>query len=106
MDYKNYYTLEKFSLRHDYYCFVDTEKYLADELFIRHRVSVKFQQEYQKDGMNYLIIFCKVRKRDKEEFLEALKELKNKMLLLGYTDYQDFCEELSKNILEKAHKNC
>ena len=106
IDYKNYYTLEKFSLRYDYYCFVDTEKYLADALFIRHGVRVNFQQEYQKAGTNYLIIFCKVRKKEKEEFLAALEELKNKMILLGHVDYQEFCEKLSKNILEKTHRNC
>ena len=106
MEYKNYFPLKKFSLRYDYYCFVDVEKYLADELFIRHKVQVKFKQEYQKTGMNYLLIFCKVRKKNKTKFLEALEELKSKMLLLGYEDYQNFCEEFNENILEKTQENC
>ena len=106
MDYKNYFALGRFSFWSDYYCFVDTEPYLADALFIRHKVRVMFQQEYQKDGTDYLIIFCKVRKKDKTRFLAALEDLKRNMLLLGYVDYQDFCEELSKIILEKTYKNC
>ena len=35
------------------------------------------------------------------EFLEALEELKNKMLLMGHLDYEKFCEDFfGKMILE------
>lgn len=106
MGYKNYFRLEKFSLWFDYYCFVDAARYLADALFISHKVRVWFKQEYLKEGTNYLIIFCKVRKKDKEEFLAALEELKSKTLLLGYNDYQDFCEELSEIVLAEKTVEC
>ena len=43
---KNYLTLERFSLRNFYYAFLDTSDYLADGLFIKHQVTVKFLQEY------------------------------------------------------------
>lgn len=102
MEYKNYVKLEKLSLMYDYYCFVDVKKYLADKLFVEHKVRVWFQKECTKPGMNYLIMFCKVRKKDRMKFLSALEELKNKMLIFGYTDYENFCYELIENILENA----
>ena len=34
-------------------------------------------------GNDYLIIFCKVRKKDEKNFLKALEELEKKMLLMG-----------------------
>ena len=101
MEYKNYVTLKKFSFKFDYYCFFDVAQYLADEIFIKHKVRVWFRQEFQKHESNYLVIFCKVKKKDKKEFLASLEELKSKMLLLGYTDYPDFCEELMKNLEEQ-----
>ncbi len=102
----NYLTLEKFSLRYDYYCFFDTEEYLADNLFMRNKVRMRFLREYKSNEKQYLAIFCKVRKKDREKFLASMEELKNKMLLFGYTDYQCFCEELIKNMLEKWKELC
>ena len=48
----------------------------------------------------YRIVFCKVRKRDAERFEEAMEKLKDKMLLLGYSDYPDICSEIAKAIEE------
>lgn len=101
MEYKNCFQLREFSLLYDYYCIIDVKEYLADELFIRHKVHVKFQEEYSKEGTKYLCIFCKVKKKQNAEFLQALEELENKMLLLGYTDYPQFCDKFSKNIFRK-----
>ena len=43
----------------------------------------------------YCIIFCKVFKRDVQRFEDALEKLKDKMLLLGYRDYADVCNEIA-----------
>ena len=72
---KNYLTLERFSLRYLFYAFLDTGDYLADGLFIQHQVTVKFLQEYGHDDSPYLVIFCRIRKRDEAAFLDALEEL-------------------------------
>ncbi len=84
--------LSKFSLLYRYFVFMDTPQYLADQLFIKHQVRVHFMEEYGKTGSPYLVIFCKVLKRDEDKFLAALKELPNKMLLLGHTDYSETLE--------------
>lgn len=43
-----YYTkFRKFSLFNTHFMFFDTDEYLADTLFIRQRITVKFRGEYQ-----------------------------------------------------------
>lgn len=95
---KNYLTLERFSLRYFYYAFIDTGDYLADGLFIKHQVTVKFLQEYGHDDSPYLVIFCRIRKRDESAFLDALRELPNKMLICGHPDYPSQCRAFMEKI--------
>lgn len=89
---KNYIHIDQFSLLYDHYLFVDAPEYYADQLFIKHQVTVRFGSEYESHDEPYVIIFCRVRKRDKERFLAALDELPNKMILCGYYGYDGFCE--------------
>ena len=93
--------IERFSLLNAYYAYMDTDAYLADQLFIKHQVRVHFREEYVRDGSPYRVIFCHVRKRDQERFLAALNELPGKMMLLGYTDYLDACRAIWGN--RKSH---
>ena len=86
---KLYWTIEKFSLRYNYFMFFDVYPYLADQVFIRHRVRVWFENEYRKEGSPYLAIFCHVRKKDAAEFLAALEDLKKSMSLCGYPNYEE-----------------
>lgn len=44
------------------------------------------------------MIFCKVQKKDTERFEKALSKLNDKMLLLGYKDYQEICKEVEEII--------
>lgn len=106
MEFKNYISIKKASLRYQYFCFIDTNEYLADRLFINHKVRVHFQNEAYRPDIDYVFIFCKVKKRDVSEFLEALEELKNKMILLGHSDYETFCIEAQNNILGQKEKAC
>lgn len=77
------------------YAYVDANtadgKYVADSLFYRHKVPVKFGDEFEKDGEKYIMIFCKIRKKYKKAFEKALAEIPNKMDLMGFHDYRDFC---------------
>ena len=98
MDYPPFYQrIDRLSLRYSYYAFLDTDAYLADQLFIKHRVRVHFREEYVRNDSPYRVIFCHVRKRDQARFLTALEELPNKMLLLGHSDYLDACHALWGN---------
>lgn len=91
---KNYIKIKRFSLFSYYYMYVDTTGYLADRLFIKHKVPVKFMKEYSKEDAKYAFIFCKITKKDNDNFLKALKELPDTMKLMGNTDYDTFCEYL------------
>ena len=104
MRYNNFIPIEKFSFRYKYFFFIDTKSYLADALFIKYKVRVWFKQEYCKEKNEFVFIFCKVRKNDVEKFTNALEELKDKMLLLGHSNYQDFCEEFNENMLALRKK--
>ncbi len=89
MKQKLYIPIPKFSLRFAYYLYFDTKDYLADPLFIRHQVRVWFGKVFSVPESPYRILFCHVRKRDVPEFLAALEELKNSMLICGYTDFEN-----------------
>lgn len=84
---KLYWTIQKFSLRYAYFLFFDSTPYLADQLFIRHKVRVWFNREYTKNESPYIAIFCHVRKKDVPQFLGALEDLKKSMMLCGRPNY-------------------
>ena len=46
------------------------------------------------------MVFCKVKKKDSIRFEDALEKLKDKMLVMGYSDYPEVCNEFEKMIDE------
>ena len=91
---KNFWKMGDFSLFANSYFYVDHNSYLADALFVQRKIAMKFKGEMVKEDSPYCIIFCKVLKRDVQKFEDALEKLKAKMLLLGYTDYDEVCGEI------------
>ena len=91
---KNYYKLQSPSIFKFQYVFLDSEDYLADQLFIKYNV---------KENSPYHVIFCKIRKRDEKKFLDALSEMYDKMLLMGYKDYQEVCDNFIR-VVEQNEK--
>lgn len=88
----------KLSVRFSHYAIIDTEHYLADQLFIKHKVRVWFGHEFKSPDSPYVVIFCKCRKRDAKRFEDAMEELSNKMLLCGHPDYITYSETLRRNM--------
>ncbi len=60
---------------------------------MRNRVRIKPKVIVRKKDSKYLVVFCTVRRKDAERFIRAMEELKNKMLLIGNTDYEAFCSK-------------
>ena len=60
-----YQYIDRLSLFYNYFAFLDTDAYLADQLFIKHQVRVHFCEEYVRGDSPYRVIFCHVRKRDR-----------------------------------------
>ena len=59
---KNYWKMSDFSLFAVPYAYVDHSSYLADQLFVQNKITMKFKGEMVKDGSAYCIVFCKVLK--------------------------------------------
>ena len=100
MNKEMYLKIRKPSLRYDYFLFFDTPEYLADQLFIKQKVRVWFNQEYAKEGSPFLAIFCRVKKKDSAKFLAALDALKNKMILCGYPEYEAEVQKMMRHLEE------
>lgn len=97
---KNYWRMRDFSLFSVPYAYVDHSSYLADQLFVQNKVTMKLKGEMARENSPYCIVFCRVLKKDAERFEEALGKLKDKMLLLGHRDYPDVCCEIEKIMSE------
>lgn len=80
-----------FFLRYMYFDLNEGEGYVADSLFYKRKIRVKFKDEMIRDGDKYRAIFCRIRKKDKAAFEEALEEIGTKMSLLGHNDYDGYC---------------
>lgn len=79
-----------------YYMYFDlnvNEGYIADSLFYKRNIPVKFKDEMIRDGDKYRAIFCRIRKKDRNAFEDALEEIRTKMSLLGHNDYEDYCRK-------------
>ena len=89
--------------RYKQYMYVDCKNYLADDLFIKNKITVKFEGDFTKDDSDYIFVYCKVKKKDYDKLIKTLGELKNKMLIMGYSDYESFCEKQINKILCKLN---
>lgn len=101
----NYIQLKSVKLsRYINFAYIDTTGYLADRIFIENKVRVKFCGDYKHREKNYVIVTCKVKEKDVPMFLQALKELKNRALLMGNTDYETFCKEHFERFISDIQK--
>ena len=97
----NYVYLGGHFFLHYMYFDLDTDgNYVADSLFYKRKIPVKFKDEMNRAGDKYRAIFCRIRKKDKAAFEEALEEMRTKMSLLGHNDYDDYCQKILKEMDE------
>lgn len=97
----NYIKLDTRSLFSEEYAYIDCRENAADQLFIDEKIRVRFGSHYISTDKNYTIVFCKIKKKDREAFKRALGKMTNKMLLMGYRDYPEFCEELISSLTQE-----
>ena len=76
------------------FAFADDMNGSSLSLLYRNRVRIRPKKILGKREGKYRIVVCDVRKKDAENFVRAMEELKNKMLLIGNLDYEAFCREL------------
>ena len=83
-----------------HFVFFDDINCSSFSLLYRNKVEIKFKTAARREEEKYQIVFCDVRRKDVDKFINAMEELKNKMLLIGNTDYEAFCEELLPELTE------
>jgi len=92
---RNYYPYKKlFGLGYMYFDIMIDDHFLGDSIFYKNKIPVKFGETMTSDKYKYCVVFCSIKKKYKEQMEESFKELRHKMDLLGYLDYEDFCNEM------------
>ena len=90
----NYIQLKSGKLsRYINFAYIDTTGFLADRIFVQNEIKVKFCGDYFHKEKKYVIVMCKVKKKDIPVFLQSMEELTNRAILMGNTDYETFCRE-------------
>lgn len=92
----NFMIMEKIFPNRVQCMYIDHCDYIADKIFVENELRVKFGNEYGKDGEKYCYVFCKIKRNDVEKFIDCMKKLENKMLLMGYVDYTEKCNEMMR----------
>lgn len=98
----NFMALDSRSVFSQWYAYIDIKEYAAGQIFKDKNVHVKYKNDYVKDGIAYCIVLCVVPKKQRELFEACMKELSNKIVLLGHPDYPMFCEGYFKMLDDRA----
>lgn len=101
----NYIELERSRFfRNKQFAYIDTMGFLADRIFIENKVRVKFCGDYKHREKNYVVVTCKVKEKDVSVFLQSMEGLKNRVILMGNTDYESFCKEQFERFISDIQK--
>ena len=90
----NFFRFGRSSLLHRQYIYFDRDQ-CSFSLLRRRNVRMKIKSVLKKQNDKYVVVLCKVRKKDVGEFEVAMEELPNKMLICGYLDYSAFCDQMA-----------
>lgn len=71
-------------------------------IFRQRGIRAKVVKTMTKEGVPYMIIVCRVPRKQSEAFSKAMGELERNLLLKGYADYSEFCAGEVASYLEYA----
>lgn len=80
------------------FLYVDAPSYAADDLFVKYDVFPLFDNELSRPGDEFVLVVCRVRRREVHDFLTALSELPAKMRLIGHENYEEYCNNLASRL--------
>ena len=96
---RNYVCYGKSSFGKWLFCFfLDTQENLAESVLRKHGVRTKFIHLLTREDTDYVLIEMKVRKDDRQKFIDAMEDLRTKMLICGHPDYETRAGELIREI--------
>ncbi len=90
--------------RNKQFAYIDTTGFLADRIFAQNEIKVKFCGDYFHKEKKYVVVMCKVKKKDTSVFLQSMEELANRAILMGNTDYESFCKEQFERFISDIQK--
>lgn len=93
-NFNNFIKTTDYSVFRNKYVFFDAKDRVSDALFTKLGIPVRIKKEYAHPDKRYVVVLCSIKKKDSLHFEQALNDLKNKLLLLGYRDYGCFCNEI------------
>ncbi len=91
----NFLKLDHRSFFRSKFIFVDTEDYLSAKLLKEAGIIVRHVRVMTKKGSPYRLVICKIRRRHEGTFVKVMEELRNRLILLGYTGYDAICDRLA-----------
>lgn len=101
----NFVCIKTFSLFYKYYAYIDTKDLPGDDLFIKKEIPVQFRGDFHNNSKPYTVVFCRVKKKYAEKFLEALDELH--VLHASRPDgdkYELYCEDFMNYVEEQIKR--
>ena len=88
------------------YAYLDLPENLAASVLHKNDVRYRFDRLMTREDTDYVLIQMLIKTEDKEKFLNAMEDLKTKMLLCGHLDYEtkagELIRELENNLIEEA----
>ena len=88
------------------YAYLDVPENFAAGVLQKHVVRYKFDRLMTREDTDYVLIQIYIRTEDKQKFLDAMEDLKTKMLLCGHPDYGteagELIRELEDNLIRDA----
>ncbi len=83
------------SLFRNVYAYADSADLHSLRILRRRKIrSFRPRKAYRlRISPRYCLVCCELGKRDEQAFLEALDELERDLLVMGYRDYAQYCDE-------------
>ena len=79
---------------------------MATSVLLKHNVRAKFVHLMTREDTDYVLVQMKIHRSDRQKFLDAMEDLKTKMLICGHADYEaragEFIRELEDDIIEQS----
>lgn len=87
-------------LFYEYYVYVDSGDYKADDIFTNKNIHISILRELYHPGDDYWLIYVKVKKKDADFFEDAMELLIKKQLISGNHNYLEKADELCRILIK------
>lgn len=94
---KNYYKGRNFNPFRYFYIYIDAKSYMADDIFVNEGLtSIRFKSHFTSNTYtDFNVVFCTIRKKDKDKFIECMNKLQDKIAICGLSaNYNKLCSGL------------